>query len=370
MILLAKTLEGLEDVLAQEITKLGGENIKKLKRAVSFEGDKELMYKANIMLRTALRILVIKKEFTAKNENHLYSIMYDIPWENIMSLKDTFAVDATTSGEIFTHSKYTSLRCKDAIVDRFRDLTGKRPNVNVVNPTYRINIHIRNNRATLSLDSSGGSLHMRGYRLNTIEAPINEVLAAGLLSMTGWKGDVPLVDPMCGSGTILIEAARMALNHPTQKEEREFSFKRWRSYDRALYTSVYKAMTENIKTHEIKIIGQDKSLRGIKVTQQNIEEAGLQDSIKVLKKDFFKFHKRDKFLMITNPPYDQRLKERDIEKFYFDMGEKIKRELPECEPWIFSAAIDALYKVDMQRSQTFTLMNGGLLAKLINYDNS
>lgn len=367
MKILAKTLEGLEGVLADEIASIGGTEIKKLKRAVTYEGDRACLYRSNIMLRTALRILVVKKEFNVRNENQLYDYIKNIPWEGIMKMEDTFAIDATCSGEVFTHSKYIALKSKDAIADRFVDRFGKRPNVNVITPTYRLNIHIRDTRATLSLDSSGSSLHMRGYRMNTVDAPMNEVLAAGILLLSGWDGESPLLDPMCGSGTILIEAARLALNHPTQLKEREFGFKKWKSYDRGLYNELYQEALNKKLDKEVTILGQDKALRSVKVTKQNLIESGLSDKISVIKKDFFKTYPPKGVTVITNPPYDTRLKENDIHKFYAQIGEKFYNDFQQADPWVFSGNLDALEHIDLGINNVINMMNGGLPAKLVNY---
>ena len=367
MKILAKTLEGLEDVLIQEIKEVGGKNILKLKRAVQYEGDRACLYRSNIMLRTALRILVVKKEFNVKNDDQLYDYIKNIPWEGIMKMEDTFAIDATCSGEVFTHSKYIALKSKDAIADRFVDLFGKRPNVNVLAPTYRLTIHIRDTKATLSLDSSGGSLHMRGYRMNTVDAPMNEVLAAGILKLSRWDPSTPLMDPMCGSGTIAIEAARMALNAPTQSYDRDFGFKKWKSFDKELYDTVYKEQKAKQKDIPLEIYAQDKSLRSVKVTQQNLIEANLADKITVIKKDFFKTYPPKGVTVIMNPPYDLRLKEDNISRFYEDIGEKLYKDFKGADPWIFSANLEALEEIRLGVNNVFNLLSGGVPAKLVNF---
>lgn len=367
MKILAKTLEGLEKVLADEVRSLGGKNIRVLKRAVQYEGDRELLYRSNIQLRTALRILVVKKEFEAKNEQHLYRQMYDIPWESIMKLEDTFAIDSTSNSEVFTHSKYVALKSKDAIADRFSNKFGKRPNVNIHTPTYRLNIHIRGTKVTLSLDSSGESLHMRGYRMNTVDAPLNEVLAAGLIKLSGWDPSTPLIDPMCGSGTILIEAAKMALNQPPQLKNRPFGFKKWKSYDAALYKKIWDDISRNTKEIKLQISGSDKSLRSVKVTQQNLEEAGLSNQIKVLKKDFFKLYPPKGCTVITNPPYDERLKEDNINNFYQNIGAKLQKDFIKTNDWLFSGNLEAMKYISLKIEKEYNLMNGGLPAKFINY---
>ncbi len=368
MKMLAKTMKGLEGVLSEEIAFLGGKNIKNLTRAVSFEGDRELMYKANIHLRTALRILLPKKEFIAKNEHQLYDVIFNIPWESIMTLRDTFSIDTTVNSEIFTHSKYVALKSKDAIVDRFYKKFGKRPNVNILNPTYRIEIHVRGDKFTLSLDSSGDSLHKRGYRINTVEAPLNEVMAAGIILLSDWRRDTPLIDPMCGSGTILIEAARIAKNIPPQQKSRDFGFKKWRSFDEKLYDKVWEEAMDLVVDRPVDISGGDKSLRSVKVTCQNLEEAGLSAEVTVEKKDFFKSEGREGVTLMTNPPYDIRLKQEDIGTFYHKIGNHSKNYYKDSILWVFSGNPDALVHIDLQEFRSFDLLNGKIDSKLIGYE--
>lgn len=369
MKLLAKTFEGLEEVLAKEIEEIGGKNIKILTRAVAYEGDERIMYASNYMLRTALRILEIKKEFNVKDADDLYYKMLRLPWDQLIGVKDTFAVDATTSGEDFTHSKFTALKVKDAIVDKIRNVKGDRPSVNTLTPTYRVNIHIRGTRATLSMDTSGESLHLRGYRITAVDAPLNEVMAAGLIQLSGWAPSQKLIDPMCGSGTILIEAAQMALNIPPQRAERAFCFKKWRKFNSQLWEEVvnhYNSKTN--RSYPISITGYDKNLRALKVTEQNIESAGLSDKISVAKQEFFKSDGTNGVTVMTNPPYDLRLKEDDIVKFYKNIGDKLKHDYTDCDAWVFSGNIDALKALGLRPSKKYNLMNGGIEAKFYKYE--
>lgn len=367
MKLLAKTFEGLEEVLAAEIEALGGTNIKKLTRAVTFEGDKKLMYTANHMLRTAIKILEVRKEFYTYDEDDLYRKMYKFPWDQIISLKDTFAVDATTSGEVFTHSKYTALKTKDAIVDKIRSIKGARPNVNVATPAHRINVHIRDTTATVSFDTTGDSLHMRGYRITAVDAPLNEALAAGLVLLSGWDKKSTLIDPMCGSGTILIEADRIARNIPPQLVNRTYCFKKWKDFDEELWTEVVQEQQKKV-IEGPPILGFDKNLRAVKVSQQNIDEARCTDSISVEKRDFFRGEGHENVTVITNPPYDMRLREHDIEKYYKSIGDKLKQEYTNSEAWIFSGNVEALKSVGLKPSRRIHLMNGGIEAKFYKFE--
>ncbi|MDX1667708.1 MAG: THUMP domain-containing protein, partial [Saprospiraceae bacterium] len=248
MKLIAKTLEGLEEVLAGELSDLGASRTSLLKRAVEFEGDLALMYRANLCSRTALRILMPIHSFDARNEDQLYRQVGKVDWSQYLELHETFAIDSVVHSSRFTHSHYAALKAKDAIVDQFRRRTGKRPSIDVKSPTLRINLHIRENDVNLLLDSSGDSLHLRNYRRDSISAPLNEVLAAGMIRLSGWKGDRPFLDPMCGSGTLAIEAAMMAANIPPQRQRRNFGFRNWKNYDRELWKKIKKEAEDAITT--------------------------------------------------------------------------------------------------------------------------
>lgn len=364
---IAKTFEGLENVLATELEELGAKSIEILTRAVAFEGDLRLMYRANYLLRTALRILEIKKEFEVTDTDDLYRKIYKFPWDQMIRIQDTFAVDAVTSGEIFTHSKFTALKVKDAIVDKIRRVKGDRPNVNIMTPTHRINIHVRNTTATLSLDTSGESLHLRGYRISAVDAPLNEVMAAGLVLLSGWDKKTPLIDPMCGSATILIEANKIARNIPPQDPKRGFIFKKWEKFDKELWQDIVDE-TLSTETEGPKIIGIDKNLRAVKISQQNIEEAGATNQISITKQDFFKSEKHSGATIITNPPYDVRLREDDIFKFYKKMGDQLKENYTNSTVWIFSGALEALKNVGLKSTQKYNLMNGGIETKFYKFE--
>ena len=367
MRLLAKTFEGLEKVLASEIKQNGGHHIECLTRAVLFEGDMEVLYKCNALCRTALRILEIKKETRVHDEDHLYKVIYRIPWEGLMELTDTFAVDCTTSGEVFTHSQYAGFKVKDAIVDRFRDLTGKRPSVNIATPTYRINVHIREKTMTLSLDASGESLHKRGYRVTTVDAPLNEVMAAGLVLLSEWDGKTDFLDPMCGGGTIATEAALFAHNIPPQPKDRIYGFKKWKNFNAELWKEIENKYYDKPANNNVKIIASDKSLRASKVTQQNIDYAGLTGKIIAEKADFFRHNREGSYHIIMNPPYDERLKVDNINKFYTDIGDKLKQDYHGSTAWIFSGNVEALKSVGLKPNKKLWLMNGPIESRFYKY---
>lgn len=367
MQIIAKTLEGLESVIAKEIEELGGTDIEILRRAVSYEGDWEMVYRSNYLLRTALRVLVPFDHFQALDDKALYERVTELPWEDLMDLKHTFAIDSVTSGEFFTHSKYAALKTKDAIVDRYYRLHGKRPNVNVHNPDFRINLHIRKRTVTISLDSSGESLHKRGYRIHSVEAPVNEVLAAGMVLLSGWKGETPLLDPMCGSGTILIEAARIAMDQPPQLADRPFAFTKWINFDKALWQEIQDSHTPRAISPTI--VGRDKSMRNMRAAQYNIEEAGLTEHILVERANFFtKIYEERPLTIITNPPYDERLGLRDAEDFYQDIGDTLKKDYTDTTAWLISGFPEAFKTIGLRASKKHRLYNGKIPTQYHKYE--
>ncbi|GAF05295.1 THUMP domain-containing class I SAM-dependent RNA methyltransferase [Saccharicrinis fermentans] len=269
MKLIAKTFHGLEGVLAEELEGIGAKEVKAVNRAVEFEGDKEILYKANLQLRTAIRILLPIHHFTAKNDQELYDEVKKFDWSTIMSVHETLAIDPVVFSEIFTHSQYVALKMKDAIVDQFREKEGKRPSVDVENPSIRLVIHLAKEKATISLDSSGDSLHKRGYRTGHHKAPLNEVLAAGMVMLSGWDKKMPLIDPMCGSGTILMEAVMLAKNYPPGLHKKSFGFMGWKDYDKKLWNKVVDEAKEKITHPRLRIFGSDANIKAIDVARES-----------------------------------------------------------------------------------------------------
>ncbi len=369
MELLVKTMAGLEPVLVNELEKLGANNISTLKRAVRFEGDKELLYRANLELHTALRILLPIKRFRAPHENSFYKQIKKIDWTQFLSIHDTIAVDAVSYSKHLSHTKYLALRTKDAIVDQFRKLTGDRPNVDVVNPTLRIHVHISKDECTLALDSSGDSLHRRGYRTETLEAPINEVLAAGLIALSGWNFDCDFVDPMCGSGTFLVEAAFWAHHIAPQLYRESFGFMRWKDFDAKLWEKVRNEARQRVRPFDHQILGFDKSFKAIKITQQNILAAHLEGKIEVDRRKFQKLPKPGPSgLLLMNPPYDERLAERNIHELYREIGDRLKNEFTGYTAWIISSNKDALKNIGLRPSRKMTVFNGQLECKFQKFE--
>jgi len=289
MNLTATTVQGLEEVLADELKALGAKNINVKKRAIEFTGDQRTLYKINYQARTAIRVLMPIEQFRVRHESGLYSKIKKIDWSQYMGLKDTLAVDGVTKSKYFNHSKYVALKTKDAIVDQFRDKFGKRPNVNPISPNLRINIHINEDQCTVSLDASGDSLHRRGYRRETLQAPINEVLAAGMILLSGWKKDCDFIDPMCGSGTILVEAAMIARNIPPQKNRTiKFGFENWKDFDAQLWNSVKAEADAQIVDFPHRIVGYDHDFKSVRVSERNIMTADLEGKIEVERQKFEK----------------------------------------------------------------------------------
>jgi len=359
--LLAKTLSGLEPVLVDELLALGAKGVRPLKRAVAFQGDTKLLYRANYELRTALRILLPIHSFSAYDERGFYHAVREINWLDYMGVNDTLAVDAIAQGEVFRHSKYLGLLTKDAIVDQFRDKKGRRPNVNTISPTLRINVHVQGTHADISLDASGDSLHRRNYRHDTVEAPLNEVLAAGMILLSGWKGKGPFVDPMCGSGTLPIEAAMLATNTPPQFKRDAFGFFKWLDFDKKLWKTVKSEADANIQEFEFDILGTDKDPRARNSTALNLMSAGLEHSIKVAKSNFEKLEPpQPPGTLIMNPPYDERLKVEDTAQFYKGIGDVLKKRWTGWSAWIISSNREALKHVGLKTTQKITLYNGAL----------
>ncbi len=368
--MVAKTLYGLESLLETELRQLGASRIEPGTRNVSFEGDTGFMYKANLCCRTAIKILKPISAFNVFTEDDLYKKVYELPWENYMDAKGSLAVDATVFSKQFTHSKYIALKTKDAIVDRFRDREGERPDVDLDHPTLRINIHIDRNICTVSLDSSGVSLHKRGYKTESTLAPINEVLAAGMVMLSGWNGQCDLLDPMCGSGTILTEAAMIACNIPPNLNRDEFGFETWPGFDVDLFELIEASALKRIKDFHFKVYGYDLDPISVRKAKQNVKNANLEEFIEIQTQDFFRSKKETEKPMhlIFNPPYDERLSVDDIEKFYGSIGTTLKHGYPGSQAWMITANMEALKCIGLRPSKKIKLYNGKLESRFVRYE--
>ena len=368
---IVKTISGLEQVLADELIELGGSNVQILTRAVSFDGDKRLLYKANYCLRTALRILVPVYTFQMADEDDLYSQINDYPWENHLSLLKTLAVDAVVSGSELTHSHYVALRTKDAIVDRFRTLNnGRRPNVDTENPHVRVNIHIKGSICNVSIDSSGASLHKRGYRVSNAEAPMSEVLAAGLIMLSGWKRDCHFIDPMCGSGTLLIEAAMYANNFPAGMYRKEFGFMHWPDFDQNLWDEVVSEAQDKQTEFDYLIIGSDISSKNLASARVNLKSARLHKDVKISVGAFseLKPPQGKPGIIVINPPYGERIRSNDIIGLYKSIGNTLKQEFAGYQAWIISSDQKALGFIGLRPSAKLPVFNGPLECRFEHFD--
>lgn len=365
--LIAKTFQGLEEVLAQELIELGANDVQIGRRMVSFSGDQEMMYRANFCLRTAVRVLKPISHFRARNADDVYKAVKEIEWNDFLDLDTSFVVDTTVYSTEFRNSKFVAYKVKDAIVDYFMEREGKRPNISVSNPDLRLNIHIAEESCTLSLDSSGESLHLRGYRTATVDAPINEVLAAALIKMSGWKFDCDLIDPFCGSGTILVEAALMARNIYPGVFRRKFGFENWKDFNPELLSSIFDD-DSNERTFEHRIIGADINLRAVEAAQANAKAAGVADLITVEQREIRNFTQPESpALLITNPPYGERLRPEDLSDIYRTLGEKLKREFQGGEAWIISSREELFDSMRLRPSFKVPLQNGSLDCELRKY---
>ena len=369
MILIAKTFAGIEDVLCEELTNIGATEIRKLVRAVEFEGDQSILYKANLLCRTALRVLKPHTTFEAADEHMLYHEMQNINWNDFFDLDQTFAINATLNQSNLTHSHYVAQKAKDAIVDQFRDKFNDRPNVDIDNPDLRIHLHIYQNVCTLSFDSSGESLHKRGYRDYTNQAPINEALAAALIILSGWDKKTPFADFMCGSGTLLIEAAMMAKNIAPNKFKRKFGFETWKDFDEKLWEQIYKeAIAAELPTPDFKIQGSDISGAVLDKARQNIENAGLRDFIQLRKCTFEKFTPDgEEGVMITNPPYGLRIEPADIMDMYQRMGDAMKQKFKGWTCWIFTGNLEVAKFIGLRATRKIHLYNGPLECRFLRF---
>ena len=365
--LIAKTFMGLEPVLAKELTQIGANNVQIGRRMVSFTGNKEMMYRANFQLHTAIRILKPIMHFKAKSADEVYEEIKKIDWTEFLGTEKTFAVDAVVFSEEFRHSKFVSYKVKDAIVDQFREKTGKRPNISVANPDIRLNMHIAEDNCTLSLDSSGESLHRRGYRQESVEAPLNEVLAAGMILMSGWQGDTDFIDPMCGSGTLLIEAALIAKNMAPGLFRKEYAFEKWPDFDADLFDEIYNddSQEREFKHH---IYGYDIEMKAVNTAIMNVKAAGLSNDITIRQQDFKDFMQpSNKSIMITNPPYGERISTPDLLGTYKMIGERLKHQFKGNDAWILSYREECFEQIGLKPSIKIPLYNGSLECEFRRY---
>ena len=365
--LIAKTFMGLEPVLAQELTQMGANNVQIGRRMVSFTGDKEMMYRANFQLHTAIRILKPISHFKARSAEDVYESVKKIDWSKYILDGKTFSVDSVVYSEEFRNSRFVTYKVKDAIVDQFREATGSRPNISVSNPDIRLHIHIADEDATLCLDSSGESLHRRGYRQESVEAPLNEVLAAGMILMTGWKGDCDFIDPMCGSGTLLIEAALIARNINPGVFRKEFAFEKWPDFDQELFDAIYNDDTQE-REFAHHIYGYDVDMKAVNTARLNVRAAGLTKDITVEQADFKDFTKpENKSIIVTNPPYGERISTPNLLATYKMIGERFKHQFMGNDAWVLSYREECFDQIGLKPSIKIPVFNGSLECEFRKY---
>lgn len=369
MKILVKTLFGLEDILSEELIELGAKNIKKARRAVHCEGDLAFLYKANLHLRTALKILVPIYHFDASNEDELYQNVKKFDWSKHLDLDQTFAIDNTVKSSIFTHSQYVALKTKDAIADQFKEKFGKRPDVDITEPDIQFDVYCSENHFTISIDSSGHTLNRRGYRVRGHAAPLNEVLAAGMVKLSGWTADKPLIDPMCGTGTILIEAAMLALNIPPQINRNYFSLMNWENFDRDLWEKLIEESGSKILDKQLQIEGGDNDKRILEETLQTVKEMKLDKHIQLkhstLERNTTEL--KDGFI-IMNPPYGERLDHTEINPLYKAISDAFKQNFQGFEAWVLSSNMEALKHLRLKPSRKIVLFNGSLECRFQKYE--
>ncbi len=364
----AKTLKGLEPLLAEELKSLGASRTEILNRGVTFYGGMALMYRVNLASRLALRVLLPILTFDATDSDSLYKKVRRFDWSRYLDNRMTFAVDPVVHSPHFNNSQYVAQKVKDAIVDRFRDATSLRPSVNREQPDLLINVHISGKWVTISLDSSGGSLHRRGYRTGHgyFEAPLNEVLAAGMVMLSGWNGSTPFLDPMCGSGTLAIEAALIAANIPPGIFKKQYGFENWKDFDRDLMEHVAQKLAGE-KEVSVPIIARDVDPEAVELTRRQVKQMDLQEIIRVEQGDFADSEGLEGITLIMNPPYGERMKPDDIESLYNMIGSTLKHKFPGSDAWILSSSRKALGRVGLKPSGKQLLYNGSLECSYVNY---
>lgn len=368
MKIVAKTLFGLEQLLADELKSLGAKKVNILNRAVEFEGDQSLLYTVNVHSRLAARFIVPFANFQARDEKDLYKKTQKIDWSKYLNNEKTFAIGSTTNGDLFTHSQFAAQKVKDAIVDQFRDKTGARPNVDTTSPDVLINLHIANRDVSFALDSSGEPLNKRGYRTESNDAPISEILAAAMLIHAGWESSTTLLDAMTGSGTIAIEAALTDQNiAPGIK--RKFGFQKWDDYNETLFTSIIDEAKSAIRAASAHITARDLNMGSLSIARRNAERAGVMENIIFDCVDFMKSNPvSESGMIIMNPPYGERLEEKlDMDKFYHDIGFRLKHNYPDHTAWIISSNLDAMKRLGLKPDLRIKLFNGQLECRYNKY---
>lgn len=365
--MIAKTFQGLENVLAEELTRLGANNIQVGRRMVSYTGNQKLLYRSNFCLRTAIRVLKPIKHFRATSADEVYEAVKSIDWAQYLGNEQTFAVDSVVYSTEFRHSKFVAYKVKDAIVDQFRERTGSRPNIRLTNPDIQLNMHIAEYDCTLSLDSSGESLHRRGYRQEAVEAPLNEVLAAGIILMTGWRGQCDFIDPMCGSGTLPIEATLIARNMAPGLFRKGYAFEKWADFDSDLFEQIYNDDSQEVDFQH-HVYGYDNNRAAVSIAERNVKAAALSGDITIAFQNFADFTQpANPAVIVTNPPYGERIKPEDLLGLYKMIGAQFKKQFVDNEAWVLSYREECFDAIGLKPSLKVPLYNGALECELRKY---
>ena len=363
-----KTFKGLEEELAKEIRELGGSHIEVGNRVVHTRGDLGFIYKLTYNLRTALRVLFSWKKVFANDTEELYQALNKLPWTEILSVKQSFRIDVIGTSECFPHTQFARQRAKDAIVDHFRDQVGDRPNVDVINPEIALQVYVFKNEVSILLDASGFSLHKRSYRKGRHPAPLNEVLAAGIVKMVNWNELGTLIDPMCGSGTLLIEAAWNSFNIPPQVLNTQFAFMNWPNFDPHLWSKIQQVSMDKMKDIYGNFFGFDMNKKAVESARINIREAKVNEEVPVIPKNFFQLTAEDnRGVLVFNPPYDERLEQNDPD-FYASIGDRLKQEFQGYEAWVFTGNLEAAKHIGLRPSRRISLQNGDIDCKLFKFE--
>lgn len=363
------TFFGLEEILAKELLHLGGKEITPFKRGVSVVGDIGFLYKINLCSHTALKIVIPIIKFNANNENEFYDNVKKIDWERFISVTDSIMIESVLNSDLFTHSLFVSQKAKDAIVDRFRERTGKRPDVDLIFPAFKLYIHVYKNEVTINLDSSGDPLYKRGYRSDINDAPMKEVLAAGLVKLSGWERHLELIDGMCGAGTIAIEAALWANNIPPGYYRPNFTFMKWHNYDEKLFETIYESSISKIKNEPVNIIANDIDESTVKKAITNTKNAKVDDVVTCVNHSFFDLNpSRKGGVVILNPPYGERLEVQEIEKLYKEIGNKLKKDFQNYNAWIITSSPEAIKSIGLRPSRKIQIYNGSLECRYLKFE--
>jgi putative N6-adenine-specific DNA methylase len=365
----AKTLAGMEQLLADELTAMGMKEVTVVKRGVEFQTDYRGMVLVNMSSRFAVRVLKPWWSGYAKDPDDLYKVMKKLAWHTLLNVNQTFAIGSTVSSEAFPHSQFAGLKLKDAIADSFRERMGRRPSVDKDNPDLRIDLQIFDDKVRISLDTSGESLHRRGYRPGGARAPLNECLAAAMIELSGWTPEQPLYMPMSGSGTLVMEAAMKAANLPSQWFRPTFGFMKWADYNRKIAEEVRLSLWQNRKPAVARIFASDLDREAVRQTELAVSKMSWNHEVSIIKSDFFDLPAaKEPGVLIINPPYGERLKEENIEQLYRMIGQKLKADFSGCTAFVISSNEEAMNHLGFRPTHKHKLFNGQLECRYIGFD--